>query len=194
MIASLEGIVREVLLDGAVVDVGGVGYRVFLPIPVVSSLPAVGERVRIFTHLHVREDAMTLFGFESVEQRDLFLVLLGVTGIGPKGALAALSVWSPDALRKAVATEDIDALVAIPGVGRKTAARIVLELREKLGLPEAEGVPWDPARRAVLAEVKGALTNLGYSPSEIREALATIRDDDSAVEELLRKALKELGT
>jgi Holliday junction DNA helicase RuvA len=193
MIASLEGVLREILGDGAVVDVGGVGYRVYMPIPVVAALPPSGTRVRVCTHLHVREDAMTLYGFETGEQRDLFVILLGVNGIGPKGALAALSTWTPDALRKAVASEDLDALTSIPGVGKKTAARIVLELREKLGLPEADGVPWDPARRAVIAEVKGALTNLGYSANEIRTALSEIGDDEGAVEELLRKALKGLS-
>src|SRR5207302_2161611 len=125
---------------------------------------------------------------------DLFAVLLGVNGIGPKGALAVLSVYSPEAFRKALVTEDLDALTLIPGVGKKTAARMILELREKLALPELEVVPGgNGARRAVLVEVKGALLNLGYTPAEARSALESLPEaDDSTVEDMLKRALKEL--
>lgn len=194
MIASIEGRLVERTLDGAVIDVNGVGYRILMPAPVVAALPSAGETVRVRTHLYVREDQMTLYGFDTAEQRDLFTILLGVSGIGPKGALAALSVWSPEAFRKAVANEDLDALTSIPGVGKKTAARMVLELREKLALPDAEGVPGDPARHADLAEVKAALQNLGYSASEARTALDAVRDAAGSTEELLRLALKEIGS
>ena len=196
MIARLEGRLAESLIDGAIVDVAGVGYRIFMPVPVVVALPGAGETVRVHTHLHVREDAMTLYGFDSSEQRDLFEILLGVGGIGPKGALAALSVHTPDAFRKALATEDLDALTMIPGVGRKTAARMILELREKLALPDAQGVPGtDPATRAKLAEVKGALINLGYSSGEVRGALERVSaHEDENVEGLLKRALKELAS
>lgn len=196
MIATLEGVVRAVLADGAVIDVGGVGYRVAMPAPAVASLPAVGRTVLVHTHLHVREDAMVLYGFETVEQRDLFDVLLGVGGIGPKGALAVLSVYSPDAFRKALVTEDLEALTLIPGVGKKTAARMILELREKLALPELDVVPGGKgAARATLVEVKGALLSLGYTASEAREALERLPADadERAVEDLLKLALKELA-
>lgn len=197
MIASIEGVLIEVLSDGAVVDVHGVGYRLLMPAGVVAALPARGATVRAHTHLHVREDAMTLFGFSTTEQRDIFEVLLGVNGIGPKGALAVLSVYSPDALRKALATEDLEALTLIPGVGKKTAARMILELREKLALPELEVVPGgNGAVRAVLVEVKGALLALEYSPNEAREAIERLRElgvDGKPVEELLKMALKELA-
>jgi len=179
VIASISGTILEILPDGAVVDVHGVGYRLLMPSTATASLPPVGKTVRVQTHLHVREDAMTL---------------LGVNGIGPKGALAVLSVYSPEAFRKALVTEDLDALTLIPGVGRKTAARMILELREKLALPELEVVPGgNGARRAVLVEVKGALLNLGYTPAEARSALESLPEaDDSSVEDMLKRALKEL--
>lgn len=196
MIAGITGTLAEILPDGAVVDVHGVAYRLHMPSTVVSQLPSTGKEIRVQTHLHVREDAMTLYGFSTIEQRDLFAVLLGVGGIGPKGALAVLSVYSPDAFRKALVTEDLDALTLIPGVGKKTAARMILELREKLALPELEVVPGgNGARRAVLVEVKGALLNLGYSPAEARTALESLPDgkDEASVQDLLKLALKELA-
>lgn len=196
MIAHIEGTLIEILHDGAVLDVHGVGYRVHMPSSAVAQLPARGERVRVQTHLHVREDAMTLFGFASIDQRDLFGVLLGVNGLGPKGALAVLSSYSPDAFRKAVATEDLDALTMIPGVGKKTAARMILELREKLALPELDVVPGgEGAARAVFVEVKGALLSLGYTSQEAREALDRIprNGHEYGTEELLKLVLKELA-
>ncbi|MGZ4127993.1 MAG: Holliday junction branch migration protein RuvA [Actinomycetota bacterium] len=196
VIAGITGMLAEILPDGAIVDVHGVAYRLFMPSTVVSQLPQRGKEIRVHTHLHVREDAMTLYGFSTTEQRDLFAVLLGVGGIGPKGALAVLSVYSPEAFRKALVTEDLDALTLIPGVGKKTAARMILELREKLALPELEVVPGgNGARRAVLVEVKGALLNLGYTPAEARTALESLPDDrdDARVQDLLKLALKELA-
>jgi Holliday junction DNA helicase RuvA len=194
VIASISGTIVEILPDGAVVDVHGVGYRLFMPSTAIAALPGLGKTVRAQTHLHVREDAMTLYGFSTVEQRDLFAVLLGVGGIGPKGALAVLSVYSPDAFRKALVTEDLDALTLIPGVGKKTAARMILELREKLALPELEVVPGGNGKRAVLVEVKGALLNLGYTPAEARSALESLPEDrdGTSLEDLLKLALKEL--
>jgi Holliday junction DNA helicase RuvA len=194
VIASISGTIVEILPDGAVVDVHGVGYRLFMPSTAIAALPGLGKTVRAQTHLHVREDAMTLYGFSTTEQRDLFADLLGVGGIGPKGALAVLSVYSPDAFRKALVTEDLDALTLIPGVGKKTAARMILELREKLALPELEVVPGGNGKRTVLVEVKGALLNLGYTPAEARSALESLPDDrdGTSLEDLLKLALKEL--
>lgn len=198
MIALIDGTLAEVLPDGAVVIVGGVGYRVHMPSSAIADLPSAGRAVRLRTHLHVREDALTLYGFNTADQRDLFAVLLGVSGIGPKGALAVLGVYTPAAFRSAVATEDLDALTLIPGVGRKTAARMILELREKLALPELEVVPGgEGAQPAVLVEVKGALVSLGYSPAEVREAIGALGADGDVngapVETLVRRALKELA-
>jgi len=196
VIAGIEGTLVEILPDGAVVDVHGVWYRLLMPSGAIAGLPPIGATVRVHTHLHVREDAMTLYGFPRAEQRDLFFVLLAVGGIGPKGALAVLSVYSPEAFRKALVTEDLDALTLIPGVGKKTAARMILELREKLALPDLEVVPGgNGTRRSVLVEVKGALINLGYTPAETRSALESLSADDDAasVEDLLKLALKELA-
>ena len=198
MIAHLEGTLTALLPDGAVIDVAGVGYRALMPVSAISSLPAVGKKARIHTALVVREDSMTLYGFTSADQRELFDVLLGVNGVGPKGALAVLSVYQPDAFRKAVATEDLDALTLIPGVGKKTAGRMILELREKLALPELEVIPGgNGTARGTLSEVRGALLSLDYSPAEARDALDRVREhseiDGKPVEEVLKLALKELA-
>lgn len=194
MIARIEGTLVERLIDGAVVMVGGIGYRAFMPSSSVADLPPKGAKVSLQTHLHVREDLLTLYAFSTAEQRDLFAVLLGVGGIGPKGALAVLGLYTPAAFRSAVATEDLDALTLIPGVGRKTAARMILELREKLALPELEVVPGgENAVAPVLVEVKGALLSLGYSPQEVRGAIGNLGEPDAPVETLLKRALKELA-
>jgi Holliday junction DNA helicase RuvA len=197
VIAFIEGTLAEVLVDGAIFDVGGVGYRALMPASAVARLPAKGKKVRLHTSMQVREDSMTLYGFTSTEERDLFETLITVNGIGPKGGLAVLGVHSPEALRKALAAEDLDALTLIPGVGKKTAARMILELREKLALPDADGIPAGGAqRRAAMAEVKGALLHLGYTPAEARQALERVAEangHDEPVEGLLKRALKELA-
>ncbi|MCI0635183.1 MAG: Holliday junction branch migration protein RuvA [Actinobacteria bacterium] len=196
----MAGKLVETYPDGALVDVNGVGYRLYAPPSVLARLPGAGERVRLHTHLHVREDALTLYGFTTAEERDLFEVLIGVNGIGPKGALAVLSVHAPDALRRAVLGEDVDALTLIPGVGTKTASRMILELKEKLG-GDADLVPVaaSPAVRRALSEVRAALLQLGYSTTEAREAIERVAAEAAAVngngtpEKLLKMALKELG-
>jgi Holliday junction DNA helicase RuvA len=202
MIGAVSGTLVEVYPDGALVDVSGVGYRVHAPASVLARLPGAGERVRLHTHLHVREDALTLFGFTTGEERDLFEILIGVNGIGPKGGLAVLSVYAPDALRKAILGEDVDALTLIPGVGKKTAARMILELKEKIGAGDADLAPLagSPAVKKVLSEVRAALIQLGYSTTEAREAIehvaaeAAAANGDGKPERLLKLALKELGT
>lgn len=198
MISHVKGRLSAVLPDGCVLDVQGIGYRMHMPASTIATLPGAGKEILVHTSLQVREDAMTLYGFDSVDQRDVFEVLLSVAGIGPKGALAVLSVYAPDALRKALATEDVEALTLIPGVGKKTAARMILELREKLALPELEVVPGGAgAARATLVEVKGALLALEYTPAEAREAIERLRDAgldaDEPVEAVLKRALKELA-
>jgi len=204
MIGSVSGTLVETYPDGALVDVNGVGYRVLAPGSVLARLPGAGEKVRLHTHLHVREDALTLFGFLSAEERDVFEVLISVNGIGPKGGLAVLSVYAPDALRRAILGEDLDALTLIPGVGKKTASRMILELKEKLGAGDAELVPvtGSPAAREALGEVRAALLQLGYTTTEAREAIERVaaaraatngNGKASGVEALLKAALKELG-
>jgi Holliday junction DNA helicase RuvA len=202
MIGSVNGTLVETYPDGALVDVNGVGYRLLAPASVLARLPGAGEKVRLHTHLHVREDALTLFGFTTSEERDVFEVLIGVNGIGPKGGLAVLSVYTPDALRRAILGEDLDALTLIPGVGKKTASRMILELKEKLGAGDADLAPvaGSPAVREALGEVRAALLQLGYTTTEAREAIervaaakATANGNGAVgVEAMLKAALKEL--
>jgi Holliday junction DNA helicase RuvA len=194
MIASLRGRLAEALPDGAVIEVGGVGYRVFLTPKALAGLPRDGE-VLVHTVTYVREDTMALYGFATVDERRAFEQLLGATGVGPKLALAVLSVHSPDALRRAVAAGDVDALTLVPGVGRKGAARLVLELKGRLGEGEPEP-PVETAGRPAYTEVREALGALGYGPAEIKAALAALPADAGALatEELLRLALRGLGT
>jgi len=201
MIGAVSGTLLETYPDGALVDVAGVGYRVHSPVSVLARLPGAGERVRLHTHLHVREDALTLYGFTTAEERDLFEVLIGVNGIGPKGGLAVLSVYTPDALRRAILGEDVDALTLIPGVGKKTAARMILELKEKLGAGTADLAPLaaSPAVTLALSEVRAALIQLGYSTTEAREAIEHVAGEaaeangNGTPERLLKMALKALG-
>ncbi len=193
MIACLRGRLADVLPDGAVIDVGGVGYRVFLTPKALASLPR-GQEVLVHTVTYVREDTLALYGFLSADERHAFELLLSATGVGPKLALALLSVHSPDALRRAVSADDADALTLVPGIGRKGAARLVLELKGKLG-DGAPELPADPAARPAYAEVREALAALGYAPTEIRTALEGLPDDAGALptQELLRLALRGLA-
>ena len=195
MIALLSGTLEVITPDGVIVDVHGVGYRLYMPSSAVAKLPKRGTKITVHVHTHVREDAITLYGFLSDDERDLFEVLIGVNGIGPKNALAILGANTPSALRRAVVAEDVAALTAIPGIGKKTAARIVLELKEKLALPDLTVVPNGSAdARARLAEVREALLQLGYTANEARDAMERIDlDDESPTETLLRVALKELA-
>jgi Holliday junction DNA helicase RuvA len=188
MIALLEGHVAERGADRAVLMAGGVGYEIHCSAATLSALPSVGRRTKVLTHLHVRDDALTLFGFATPTERDLFLLLRGVTGVGPKLALAILSVLTPEAFRRSVLAGDADAITLVPGVGKKVAARIVLDVKEKLG-GEVELPAESP-----LAEVREALVGMGLSTQEIQDALAGLEGDEGPVEELLRGALQRVGT
>ncbi len=186
MIAFLEGRVAEKGAGRAILDVGGVGYEVLAPASTLAKLPAVGRTTRLLTRLHVREDQMTLYGFATADERALFDLLVTVSGVGPKVALSFLSVLSPEAIRRAVAAGDLAALMVVPGVGRKVAQRVVVELKEKL---EGEVPLAGP-----LADVREALLALGLSAQEASEALAGLpADGDRPVEELLREALRRVG-
>ena len=188
MIAFLEGTVAEKAGDHVVLSVSGVGYEVRVPAQALAKLPAPGKQGHLFTRLLVRDDAMVLYGFSSSDERSLFDHLITVTGVGPKVALAVLSVLSGDALRRAVASGDLAALTLVPGVGKKVAGRIVLDLKDRIGMG-GDGVTTGP-----LAEVREALLALGLSNVEAREALAALAPDgDRPVEELLREALRSVG-
>lgn len=187
MIATLRGEVSQIEDNALVVEVGGVGLRVFVPAPARTNAKA-GEIIFLFTHLVVREDALTLYGFESQADRDLFNTLLGVDGVGPKVALSVLSTLTLDSIQRAIFADESDLLGKVPGVGKKTAQKIALHLKDKLKPADAL------ARVAALAdydsEVLAALTALGYSVVEAQAAIQSIpKDAPKDTEERLRLAL-----
>jgi holliday junction DNA helicase RuvA len=176
MISFLEGTLAEKSGDRVVIGVQGTGYEVLAPSATIAKLPPVGKTTKVYTRLHVRDDALTLYGFASA-----------VNGVGPKVALAFLSVLTPDALRRAVGGGDVDALTIVPGVGKKVAQRVVLDLKDRIG-GDAE-VPAGP-----LADVREALLALGLSAQEARDAMATLQGNgDRPVDEMLREALRNVG-
>ena len=194
MIGSLRGILIDRPAPGEViVEVQGVGYRASVPTSVVATLGGIGSEVFLHVHTHVREDAIVLFGFAHGDERRCFEALLGAHGIGPSLALAILSSMSPAALSTAVLEDDVDTLCLVPGVGKKTAARLLLELKARLDLPTlGEEGPSHGGSMAPRGEARAALAELGYGPDEIRGVLDDV-DDDASVEEMVRAALKELS-
>jgi holliday junction DNA helicase RuvA len=184
VIASLRGRPVARTLDGAVLDVGGVGYALRLTLRALRKIEGP-EEVTLDTYLHVREDTLQLYGFAEPAEREIFEHLLSVSGVGPKVALAIISGSTPRDLRRAIALEDITRFVAIPGIGKKTAERVVLELKEKLGVLEEVGP--GPGSHELMA--RDALVELGYSLPEAERALATT-DPELPPEERVRQALK----
>jgi Holliday junction DNA helicase RuvA len=188
MIASLRGKITAKRPDGIVIEVNGVGYSVQVPLPLLSALPESRDDVFLHTYTHVREDALQLYGFATDDERRIFTVLIGIAGIGPKIALSVLSTIPPDTFFKAIQAEDTDVLCRVPGLGKKTAHRLILELREKLpSLKETRDRAYD--------DTLSALVNLGYRKAFAQEALerayaSGIRN----IESLLRESLKYLTT
>jgi holliday junction DNA helicase RuvA len=192
MIGSLRGTVLERTATGeAIVEVGGVGYRVLVPMRALAAI-IPGEPSFFFTHLHVREDALVLYGFPTRDERDTFEALIGANGVGPKLALAICSVHTPAALRRALIDDDVDALTLVPGVGKRTAQRLLLELKARLDLPGFGDGDADAPTATSRIQVREALAGLGYEPDEVRDALAEL-PDDGPVEQLLREALRRLA-
>jgi holliday junction DNA helicase RuvA len=194
VIGSVRGAVVERTLSGEVlVEVAGIGYRVFVP---VSAVPALepGANAFLFTHQHVREDALVLFGFPTRDERDTFEVLITASGVGPKLALAILSVHSPASLRRCLADDDLDSLVAVPGVGKRTAQRLLVDLKARLAVPDLDltDIPGSSSAASVRAEVRDALVGLGYSGDEVRDVFGQL-GEEGTVEELLRDALRLLA-
>jgi Holliday junction DNA helicase RuvA len=188
MIASLSGRLQEINSDSVIVDVGGVGFLVFIPAPWRDHLHA-GESIFMHTYLVVREDALSLYGFETHEMRELFTLLLGVNGVGPRLALAVLSTLTPDAIRRAVFHEQAEVFQRVPGVGKQTAQKILLYLENRIRT--APGLEPVGALSDVDGEVLAALATLGYSVVEAQSALQTIpRDAPQDVEARLRLALQ----
>ena len=187
MISFLEGEVAERAGGRIVISVGGVGYEVQVPASTLAALPPVGRTARIHTRMVVRDDAMTLFGFGSADERELFDLLVTVNGVGPKVALSFLSVLNPGAFRRAVSAGDVAALTVVPGVGKKVAQRVVLDLKDRLGgdVVIVEGP---------LVDVREALLALGLSPQEASEAMAGLPSNGGrSTEDLLRDALQRMG-
>jgi Holliday junction DNA helicase RuvA len=180
MISFLEGEVVDKSVGRVVLNVAGVGYELVVPTSLLAALPGTGELARVHTRLVVREDSMTLFGFASPDERELFDLLTGVTGVGPKVALAFLSSLRPEVLRRAV--------TIVPGVGKKVAQRVVLDLRDKLGGEGAEIIAIGP-----MADVRDALLALGLTPPEASQVLADLDPDGKEPDDLLREALQKVG-
>ena len=193
MIGSVRGTVLERSLAGEVlVEVAGIGYRVLVP---VNAMPALepGAATFLFTHQHVRDDALILFGFPSRDERDTFEALITASGVGPKLALAVLSVHSPSSLRRCLAEDDLDSLVAVPGVGKRTAQRLLVDLKARLAVPDLDlsAIPGSSSPNA-RSEVRDALVGLGYGNDEVRDVFGQL-GEDGTVEELLRDALRLLA-
>lgn len=195
MISYIKGELTEILEDAIVVETGGVGYHIMAPLSLLRELPDTGHRVKIYTHFQVKEDSMSLYGFLHREDVQIFRMLIGVSGIGPKGALGILSALSPDELRFAVLAEDAAAIARAPGIGKKTAQKCILELKDKLSLEDAVRFKTNH-NQAVLAsetfrdEAVQALAALGYSAAEAMQAVKSAQGETT--EELIKSALKQM--
>ena len=198
MISYIRGELVALEEDKAIVDVGGVGYGIFMSGQAMGQLPPVGSKVKIHTYLNVKEDAMQLYGFLNRDALSVFKLLIGVSGIGPKGGLGILAQLTPDELRFAVMSKDIKAISAAPGIGKKTAEKLIVELKDKLSmLPRLafhDGAAEDTVNaQGLQADAVQALTALGYGSTEALQAVRKVEMDESTtVEDLLKGALKYL--
>ncbi len=201
MYSYIKGELVEILDDTIVVEAGQIGYNIHIPASMIDDFTGTGQEVKIYTYLQVKEDDMQLYGFLTRDDLNIFKLLLGVNGIGPKGALAVLSVMTPDDLRFAVLGEDAKAIAKAPGIGNKTAQRVILELKDKLSLEdafEAKTAHVAEANVNSLSNVKNeavqALTALGYSSSEALKAMNGVEfTENITVEEVLKEALKQMA-
>lgn len=200
MIAFVRGRLALIEEDHVVVEVGGIGYQVYVSPSTLGKLPLEGKEILLYTYLNVKEDLMQLYGFLTKDELQVFKLIIGVSGIGPKGGLGILSQLSPDDLRFAVASKDVKAISAAPGIGKKTAEKLILELKDKLSIedvlnhgekePEkiSNGLGYE-----VQSDVVQALTALGYGSTEALKAVKQVETDaECTVEEILKKALKHL--
>jgi len=200
MIAFVKGSLADVESDRVIIDVGGIGYNVFVSSYTMGRLPLEGNEVKLYTYLNVKEDLMQLYGFLSKDELRIFKLLIGVNGIGPKGGLGILSYLTPDDLRFAVMANDVKAISAAPGIGKKTAEKLILELKDKLGSIEPEEVPVSesvtgntPFPKEIQTDAVQALVALGYGSTEALRAVTNVMtEQEDSVEEILKKALKFL--
>jgi Holliday junction DNA helicase RuvA len=188
MISSLHGRLESLGSDWAVINVNGVGFKVYMPTSTLSTLSTIGKEVHLYTHLVMREDSATLYGFGTAEELELFQILLGVSGLGPKLGLSVLSTMSVEQASMAIATGSIDLLTTVPGIGKKIAGRLILELKDKIGA----GLIAAPATQLAQenAEVIAVLTSLGYSLSEASRAVSSLPSSDLTLEEKIKLALQ----
>ncbi|WP_129722636.1 Holliday junction branch migration protein RuvA [Xylanivirga thermophila] len=196
MFAYINGVLEEVGEDEIIIDVGGMGYAITVPQSIIDRLPKAGEMIKIYTRLIVREDAMELYGFIDKQQKNLFTKLTTVSGIGPKGAMAILSTLNPDQLALSIVTGDVKMLTKAPGVGKKTAQRIILELKDKIDnelLINENADVQSMDMNGTLSEVVEALSVLGYGRPEIQSALKGIDTKDRDTATLIKMALKNLN-
>lgn len=202
MIAYLNGRVADISEENLVIEVAHIGYNVRVPASVTALLPPVGEEVRIYTYMSVREDAVALYGFLTKDDLEMYKQLITVSGVGPKAGLAILSALSSDELRMAVISQDAKAIAKAQGIGAKTAQRIILELKDKISLEDTVFMKDSVSDAAVIpasgdigrakAEAVEALTALGYSSSDALRAVKAVEQDDMDVEALLKAALKKM--
>lgn len=200
MISYIRGELVFIEKDKVIVDVNGVGFGIFMPERAMGQLPQTGNEVKIYTYLNVREDAMQLFGFLTRDDMEVFRLLIGVSGIGPKGGLSILSCMSADDLRFAVMSGDAKAISAAQGIGKKTAEKLIIELKDKLDIEEMlNRTAEEPARAAgdggtseVQSEAVQALVALGYGSTESLKAVKKVNLENATVEEVLKAALKNL--
>ncbi|MDH3193761.1 MAG: Holliday junction branch migration protein RuvA [Acidimicrobiia bacterium] len=188
MIERLRGTLVSRRPDRVLVEVGGVGYSVSVPTSTARDLPGVGEEVVLHTHLHVREDAMVLYGFGDESTLDMFRLLLGAPGVGPKVALAMISSLSTDEINRIILSEDADAMTVVPGIGKRSAQKIILELKPKLAGLDVTVV----GSAGVTQHVRDALEGLGYTTAEIRDVVGSLPHDETT-EQQIRQALRMLG-
>jgi len=197
MISFIRGELAAVESDMALIDVAGVGYGVFMPNQLLERLPSIGQEVKLFTYLNVREDAMQLYGFFRKDELEIFKLILGVSGIGPKGGLNILSLLSVDELRFAVLSGDVKAISKAQGVGKKTAEKLIIELKDKLKIEDMipithEDVIDTSTQRGVQGEAIQALVALGYGNTESLQAVRQIEIGNKSVEEVLKEALRKM--
>ncbi len=201
MISYIRGELVAVEKEKVIIDVGGVGYGIFVPESAMGLLPQMGNEVKLYTYLNVREDAMQLFGFLTRDDLEIFKLLIGVSGIGPKGGLSILSKLTADDLRFAIMSGDSKAISAAPGIGKKTAEKVIIELKDKLDIEQIlnpsdsetkSAIKMDSSANEVQSEAVQALVALGYGSTESLKAVNKVNSENMTVEEVLKQALKNL--
>lgn len=195
MISFVKGELAEISENSIVIDTNGLGIEVFVPASVMQELPGIGEEVKIYTHFRVSEDAMSLYGFNSRQDLSMFEQLIGVSGIGPKGALSILSAMSPDDLRMAILSGDDKLIAQAPGIGPKTAQRVIVDLKDKVSALDVIGAEIKGKAVGInseTAEVIEALVNLGYARTEATRVVRSLAGENMNAETLLKEALRAL--